>query len=134
MCDANCVHHCYKSDTTAAPSAVTVAPPTMTPSALTVAPPTMTSGGSSNCILGCLCPDELNGTCHVGKTEPCFDRSCWKKTIKGRFADIKMVAFCIHDNCIVGGDTDMHDTCSKLEKEATEGNSFIFIVVFSIKF
>ena len=113
MCNANCIHHCYKSDAT------------VTSSAVTVAPPTMMSGGPSNCILGCLCPDKLNGTCYVGRTDPCYDRSCWKKRVNTHFAGIKMLSCCIHDNCIVGKETDMHDICSKLEKE-TKGKFSVY--------
>ena len=120
MCNADCMHHCYKSDATVAPSAVTVAPPTMT------------SGGPSNCILGCLCPAKLNGSCYVGRTEPCKDRPCWKESIKANLTRIKELSCCIHDNCITGEDMDMHDTCSKLEKDAehttsaTKGNFSVY--------
>ena len=109
MCNANCVHHCYKSDTTAAPSAVTVAPSMMT------------SGGSSNCILGCLCPDKLNGTCHVRRTESCEDRLCWKQSITANFEGFKKQSCCIHDNCIVG--EDMHASCFKSDQEAQHPTS-----------
>ena len=111
MCHADCIHHCYKSDAT------------VTPSAVTVAPPTMTSGGPSNCILGCLCPDKLNGTCYVRRTEPCRskDRLCLRKRIHTQLAGIKRLSCCIHDNCIVG--ENMHALCSKSDQEAEHPTS-----------